>query len=81
MHGRQAIEGAHMLSRLIYDAITMEPQSNESTNRCSLATQKISWMKKMGRYELTSILTDQELYNECVFHGWLYFSINKTRHK
>ena len=42
MHGRQAIEGAHMLSRLIYDAITMEPQSNESINRCSLATQKIS---------------------------------------
>lgn len=81
MHGRQAIEGAHMLWRLIYDAITMEPQSNESINRCSLATQKISWMKKMGRYELTSILTDQELYNECVFHGWLYFSINKTRHK
>ena len=42
MYERQAIEGAHMLSRLIYDAITMEPQSNESINRCSLATQKIS---------------------------------------
>lgn len=42
MHGRQAIEAEHMLSRLIYDAITMGPQTNESNNRCSLATQKIS---------------------------------------